>query len=128
MRSPQPLIFRAEPSTRLPRRVRQDQAGRRERRHDLEGVAAEERDAVVAIVGSRRRRRHAARPELASPIITGRDQPEEEVRTCSRRALPVDKTRHVGEAVAVAVARSRYIAEDACDLIEIEWETASGHR
>src|ERR1700756_551911 len=30
----------------------------------------------------------------------------------------IDRVRHVGEAVAVAVADTRYIAEDACELIE----------
>ena len=34
----------------------------------------------------------------------------------------VDKVRFVGEPVAVVVADSRYIAEDALDLIEIEYE------
>ena len=34
----------------------------------------------------------------------------------------VDKVRYVGEPVAVAVADSRYIAEDALDMIEVEYE------
>ncbi len=34
----------------------------------------------------------------------------------------VDKVRYVGEPVAVVVADSRYIAEDALDMIEIEYE------
>ena len=33
-----------------------------------------------------------------------------------------DRVRHVGEAVVAVVAESRYIAEDACDLIEVEYE------
>lgn len=37
-------------------------------------------------------------------------------------ALAVDKVRYVGEAVAVVVARSRYVAEDAAELIEIEYQ------
>ncbi len=36
--------------------------------------------------------------------------------------IAVDRVRHVGEAVVAVVAESRYIAEDACDLIEIEYE------
>jgi len=36
--------------------------------------------------------------------------------------IAVDRVRHVGEAVAAVVAESRYIAEDACDLIEVEYE------
>jgi 2-furoyl-CoA dehydrogenase large subunit len=34
----------------------------------------------------------------------------------------VDRVRHVGEAVAVVVADTRYIAEDACELIEVDYE------
>ena len=33
-----------------------------------------------------------------------------------------DRVRHVGEAVAAVAAEDRYIAEDACDLIEVEYE------
>ncbi|VWX57786.1 conserved hypothetical protein [Burkholderiales bacterium 8X] len=36
--------------------------------------------------------------------------------------LAVDKVRHVGEAIAVIVAESRYIAEDALDLVDVEIE------
>ena len=36
--------------------------------------------------------------------------------------IAIDRVRYVGEAVAVAVAQSRYIAEDACDLIKIEYD------
>jgi carbon-monoxide dehydrogenase large subunit len=41
---------------------------------------------------------------------------------CAREPLPTEKIRHVGEAIAVVVARSRYIAEDACDLIRVDVE------
>lgn len=37
--------------------------------------------------------------------------------------LAVDKIRHVGEGLAVIVAESRYIAEDAAELIELDLET-----
>lgn len=36
--------------------------------------------------------------------------------------LARDKVRYVGEPIAVAVAESRYIAEDAIDLIEVDYE------
>ena len=45
-----------------------------------------------------------------------------DVRAVTHPFLPADKVRHVGEAFAVVVAESRYIAEDAVDLIETEWE------
>ena len=36
--------------------------------------------------------------------------------------LAVERVRHVGEAVVAVVAESRYIAEDACGLIEVEYQ------
>ena len=36
--------------------------------------------------------------------------------------LPADTVRHCGEAVAVVVAESRYLAEDALDVIEVDYE------
>lgn len=36
--------------------------------------------------------------------------------------IATDRVRHVGEAVAAVVAESRYLAEDALDLIEVEYE------
>ncbi|MGE0338696.1 MAG: molybdopterin cofactor-binding domain-containing protein [Xanthobacteraceae bacterium] len=36
--------------------------------------------------------------------------------------IAVEKVRYVGEPVAVVVARDRYLAEDALDLIEVEYE------
>ena len=38
------------------------------------------------------------------------------------RVLAVDKVRYVGEGVAIVVADTRYIAEDARDLIDVEYE------
>jgi 2-furoyl-CoA dehydrogenase large subunit len=37
-------------------------------------------------------------------------------------ALAVDRARYVGEPVAVVVARDRYLAEDALELIEVDWQ------
>ena len=36
--------------------------------------------------------------------------------------IAIDTVRYVGEPVAVVVAGTRYIAEDACDLIQVEYE------
>ena len=36
--------------------------------------------------------------------------------------LKVDKVRCVGDPIAVVVAESRYIAEDGCDVIEVDYE------
>ena len=36
--------------------------------------------------------------------------------------IAVEKVRHYGETVAAVIAENRYVAEDACDLIEVEYE------
>ncbi len=40
----------------------------------------------------------------------------------TQSALAKEKVRHVGEAVAFVVAINRYVAEDAADLVEVEYE------
>lgn len=47
----------------------------------------------------------------------GREQPAAEYTL-----LATDKTRLVGDPVAVVIAQSRYLAEDACELIEVDYE------
>ena len=37
------------------------------------------------------------------------------------RAIAVDRVRYVGEPVAIVVARDRYLAEDGCDLIDVQY-------
>lgn len=48
--------------------------------------------------------------------------PRPEVRTMLRPVLADGKVRFVGEAIAVVVAESRYVAEDACELIEVDYD------
>src|SRR3954447_4376689 len=38
------------------------------------------------------------------------------------RCLALDKVRYVGEGVVAVLAESRYVAEDAADLVEVEYE------
>ncbi len=45
-----------------------------------------------------------------------------DLKTPKRYALTVDKARHVGDAVAVVAAESPYIAADAVELIEVDYE------
>ncbi len=40
----------------------------------------------------------------------------------TQRPLAVDKVCYIGEAVAMVVADSRYVAEDALGLIQVDWE------
>src|SRR6185436_859743 len=44
------------------------------------------------------------------------------VRHGVRHTLPAEKVRHVGEVVAAVVAESRAVAEDARDLVMVEYE------
>jgi carbon-monoxide dehydrogenase large subunit len=48
-----------------------------------------------------------------------------EYRATDFPALALDKVRHVGEAVAVIVAADRYVAEDALELIRVEYAPLS---
>ncbi len=43
-------------------------------------------------------------------------------------ALAVERVRYVGEPVALVVAESRYLAEDAAELVEIEYAPLRGRR
>jgi len=58
-------------------------------------------------------------PPLVSPPPTAKD-----VIFYSRRQVPLvkDKVRHAGEAIAVVIAESRYIAEDAVEDIVVDLE------
>src|SRR5919197_2146513 len=47
--------------------------------------------------------------------------PGTEIRHGTRYTLP-DKVRHAGEAVAVVVAETRAIAEDACELVQVDYQ------
>src|SRR5262245_27598403 len=44
------------------------------------------------------------------------------LRHGERHTLPIDKVRHAGEVIAAAVADSRALAEDAADLVRVEYD------
>jgi carbon-monoxide dehydrogenase large subunit len=48
------------------------------------------------------------------------------LKVAVQRTLPVDKVRFTGELVAVVVAETRYLAEDACELVDIDYEALPG--
>ena len=54
------------------------------------------------------------------PITADISQPG--YQPVSRRVLPTDRVRFVGEAVAVVIAESRYLAEDAAELVQVDYE------
>ncbi|MBI4491705.1 MAG: molybdopterin-dependent oxidoreductase [Chloroflexi bacterium] len=45
-----------------------------------------------------------------------------EVKADDSFLLPPDKVRYAGEAVAMVIAESRYLAEDAAELVEVDYE------
>lgn len=62
-------------------------------------------------------------------VVTGREFAETTGPTVTfsspavvQPAIAIDKVRHVGETVAAVIAEDRYIAEDALELIEVEYE------
>src|ERR671923_3001306 len=48
--------------------------------------------------------------------------PTEDTNAPTHRPLAVEKVRHVGDGVAVVVARSREAARDAAELVQVEYE------
>ncbi|MCB0143451.1 MAG: xanthine dehydrogenase family protein molybdopterin-binding subunit, partial [Caldilineaceae bacterium] len=48
-----------------------------------------------------------------------------DIKTAPHMPLAVDKVRHVGDGVAVVIAESPYIAYDALDLIDVDYEPLS---
>ncbi|HEX3960332.1 MAG TPA: xanthine dehydrogenase family protein molybdopterin-binding subunit [Trebonia sp.] len=52
--------------------------------------------------------------------------PHKGLRAAVERILPTDKVRYVGEPVAFVVAESRYLAEDACALVDVDYEPLPG--
>jgi carbon-monoxide dehydrogenase large subunit len=57
---------------------------------------------------------------LVGPFVTDMERPE--LRACTRPQIARDKVRFVGEIVAAVVATSRYVAEDARELVEVDYE------
>lgn len=49
--------------------------------------------------------------------------PNAELKTPPHPAIAVDRVRYVGDAVAVVLADDRYLAEDAAELVRVEYES-----
>jgi carbon-monoxide dehydrogenase large subunit len=90
--------------------VRSPHAHARITRVDVE--AARRLPGVVAVVTG------AEAATLCNPLPDFGPAPDKHVWRC----LAVDKVRYVGEGVAAVVAESRYLAEDGCDLVSVEYE------
>ena len=71
---------------------------------------------------SRARPAGASRPSLTGDEVAALGQPVAGVVKAPIRApIAIDRVRYVGEPVAVVVAADRYLAEDALDLIEVDY-------
>jgi carbon-monoxide dehydrogenase large subunit len=83
---------------------------------------------IVAIDSARARRQRSVVAVFTGADLGGvgripmRMSPRAEVVGCLQRPLALDKVRYVGEPVAVVVAADRYLAEDAAELIDVEFE------
>ena len=78
----------------------------------IDAAAARQLPGVVAVITG------AEAAELCDPMPDFGPDPARHTWRC----LAVEKVRNVGEGVAVVVAESRHIAEDACDLVEVTYE------
>jgi CO/xanthine dehydrogenase Mo-binding subunit len=78
----------------------------------IDAEAARQLPGVVAVVTG------AEAAEIVDPLPDSGPAPDKHVF----RVLAVDKVRFMGEGVALVVAESRYVAEDALELIEVDYE------
>lgn len=60
--------------------------------------------------------------ELVSTMPASEPMPLPGLKTPERRPLAIDRVRYVGDPVAVVLAENRYIAEDARDLVEVDYD------
>ncbi len=85
--------------------------------HSIDTAAARAHPGVIAVFTAADLARHVA------PIVT-QGPPG---MSCPRfTCLATDKVRMVGDTVALVIADSRAIAEDACELVEVEYEELAG--
>lgn len=89
--------------------------------HAHAAVNAIDASAALALDGVAAVFTYADIAELAKPIPM-RVFPLPGLEDYLQTPLSADVVRHAGEAVAVVVAESRYLAEDALDLIEVDYD------
>ena len=71
---------------------------------------------IVVLTGADLRDKvHPLRPQLSLEI-------DPRYKTCDWYGLTWDKARHVGDPVALIIAENRYIAEDAAELVVVDYE------
>jgi carbon-monoxide dehydrogenase large subunit len=85
----------------------------------IDTAAAKAYPGVIAVFPGKELR------ELEKPMPHGEGETgggQKGMVTISTQPLATDRVRHVGQALAVVVAEDRYVARDALDLIEVEYE------
>lgn len=77
---------------------------------------AEKMDGVVKVLTGRDLK------DKLNPLPTAWNLPNADLKLTPYYSIAFDKVRYVGDPVAVVVAKSPYIARDAVDLIEVEYD------
>ena len=80
----------------------------------IDTSAAESMDGVVAI--------YTGEDITLSPLPTAWLIPDSNLKTPDHPALAKGKVRHVGDGVAIVLANDRYLAQDAADAVQVEYE------
>ncbi|MEA2402909.1 MAG: aerobic carbon-monoxide dehydrogenase large subunit [Thermoleophilaceae bacterium] len=80
----------------------------------VDATAALELEGVAAVYSG------ADLESVVGPLTAGGGRPE--IIATEQRVLPVDRALYAGEPVVVVLAESRYLAEDACELVRVKWE------
>jgi carbon-monoxide dehydrogenase large subunit len=83
--------------------------------NNIDSSAARSAPGVLAVYTS------ADTEGVLNPIPCAWQPPDSDVKAVNHNALAVDVVRYVGDAVAVVVAESRYQAEDALELINVDY-------
>ncbi|GAB2986611.1 xanthine dehydrogenase family protein molybdopterin-binding subunit [Amycolatopsis acidiphila] len=81
----------------------------------VDAAAARQAPGVVAVFSG------ADLPEIQKPLAPKVMHPK--LKDFPRLPMPPEEVHYVGEPVAIVVAESRYLAEDALELIEVDYET-----
>lgn len=79
----------------------------------IDASAALAMDGVVAVYTGK---------DMNLPIPTGGLVVDTDLKAVEHPALAKEKVRYVGDGVAILLAENRYIAQDAADLVEVDYE------
>lgn len=79
----------------------------------IDASAATAMDGVVAVFTGK---------DMNLPIPTAFLIPNSNLKTPEHPSLARDKVRYVGDGVAIVLAENRYIAQDAAELVEVDYE------